>query len=116
MLLVPYGSPPQNETFDPKPDTPAARQGSTRSRRGQAGTTGRGALDGPGRRDVPRGKVVGGTGPFGGDVRDAPVSPKDIPATAFHLLGIDPRTTITDPLGRLVPVAGSGEVRPELFG
>src|SRR5262249_7686038 len=65
---------------------------------------------------VPRGKVVGGTDNSGGDVRDTPVSPKDILATAFHLLGIDPRTTITDPLGRPVPVAGSGELRPELLG
>ena len=51
----------------------------------------------------------------GGEVRDLPVSPKDILATAFHLLGIDPRTTITDPLGRPTPIAGSGEVRAELL-
>jgi len=65
---------------------------------------------------VPRGKVVGGTDKFGGDVRDTPVSPKDVLATAFHLLGIDPRTTLTDPLGRPVPVAGNGELRRELLG
>ncbi len=65
---------------------------------------------------VPRGKVVGSTDRLGGDVRDTPVSPKDVLATAFHLLGIDPHTTVTDPLGRPVPVAGSGEVRPELLG
>jgi hypothetical protein len=35
---------------------------------------------------------------------------------AFHLFGIDTRTTITDPLGRPVPVAGSDELRPELLG
>jgi hypothetical protein len=65
---------------------------------------------------VPRGKIVGSTDKIGGDVRDTPISPKDILATAFHLLGIDPRITLTDPLGRPVPIAGSGEVRPELLG
>jgi hypothetical protein len=64
---------------------------------------------------VPRGKVVGSTDRLGGDVRETPVSPKDVLATALHLLGIDPHTTVTDPQGRPVPVAGSGEVRPELL-
>ena len=64
---------------------------------------------------VPRGKIVGSTDKLGGDVRDTPVSPKDILATTFHLLGINPRTTITDPLGRPVPIAGNGEVRAELL-
>jgi hypothetical protein len=65
---------------------------------------------------VPRGKVVGSTDRQGGDVRETPVSPKDILATAFHLLGIDPHTTVSDALGRPVPIAGNGEVRPELLG
>lgn len=64
---------------------------------------------------VPRGKVVGRTDRLGGEVRDTPISPKDILATVFHLLGIDPHTTVTDPLGRPVPIAGSGEARPELL-
>lgn len=38
---------------------------------------------------TPPGKVVGSTDCLGGDVRDTPTSPKDILATAFHLLGID---------------------------
>jgi hypothetical protein len=65
---------------------------------------------------VPRGKVVGSTDRLGGEVRDTPVSPKDVLATAFHLLGIDPHTTVPDELGRPMPIAGSGEVRPELLG
>lgn len=65
---------------------------------------------------VPRGKVVGSTDRLGGDVRETPVSPKDLLATAFHLLGIDPHTTVNDALGRPVPIAGSGVVRPELVG
>jgi hypothetical protein len=63
-----------------------------------------------------RGKVVGGTDRHGGEVRDTPVSPKDILATAFHLLGIDPETTVPDLQGRPVPIAGAGRLRPELLG
>ncbi len=62
-----------------------------------------------------RGKVVGRTDRTGGQVADTPVSPKDVLATAFHLLGIDPHTTVPDPLNRPVPVAGDGVVRPEFF-
>ncbi len=65
---------------------------------------------------VARGKVVGSSDRFGGEVRDTPVSPKDILATAFHLLGIDPRTTVEDRQGRPVPIAGDGVLREELLG
>ena len=41
---------------------------------------------------VARGKVVGKTDRIAGDVSERPVSPKDILATAYHLLGIDPET------------------------
>ncbi len=63
-----------------------------------------------------RGKVVGSTDRQGGEVRATPVSPKDILATSFHLLGIDPHTVVTDAQGRPFPVAGDGKVRPELLG
>lgn len=63
-----------------------------------------------------RGKVVGQTTPDGGDVHDNPVSPKDILATAFHLLGIEPETTVPDQLGRPYPIAGDGKLRTELLG
>ncbi len=64
---------------------------------------------------VARGRVVGSSDRLGGEVKDTPVSPKDILATAFHLLGIDPETTIIDRLGRPMPIAGSGVVRSEVF-
>ena len=64
---------------------------------------------------IARGKVVGSTDRIGGDVRDTPVSPKDILATSFHLLGIDAHTTVRDLQGRPLPIAGDGAVRPELF-
>ena len=62
-----------------------------------------------------RGKVVGQTTRDGGEVLDNPVSPKDILATAFYLLGIDPHTTVPDREGRPHPIAGSGKLRPELL-
>lgn len=62
-----------------------------------------------------RGKIVGKTDPTGGDVVSTPISPKDVLASTFHLLGIDPHTTVPDRLNRPVPIAGAGEVRPELF-
>jgi hypothetical protein len=43
------------------------------------------------------------------------VSPKDILATTYHLLGIDPATTLRDRLGRPLPIAGDGVVRHELL-
>lgn len=65
---------------------------------------------------IGRGQVVGESDKIGGDVKSNPVSPKDILASAFHLLGIDPHATVPDPLGRPVPIAGDGIVRHELFG
>jgi uncharacterized protein (DUF1501 family) len=65
---------------------------------------------------MPRGHVVGHTDRFGGEVRDTPISPKDILATSFYLLGIDPETTVPDLQGRPMPIAGTGRLRPELLG
>ncbi len=64
---------------------------------------------------IGRGQVIGASDRLGGDVRDTPVSPKDILATAFHLLGIDPETTVPDRLNRPIRIVGEGSVRPELF-
>ncbi len=65
---------------------------------------------------IARGRVVGSSDNIGGDVRDTPVSPKDILATAFHLLGIDPHMHVPDSLGRPYPIAGDGELRREVLG
>ena len=62
-----------------------------------------------------RGKVVGRTDRIGGEVVDTSMSPKDILATVYYLLGIDPNTMIPDRLGRPIPVAGEGRMRPELL-
>jgi hypothetical protein len=49
---------------------------------------------------VKRGCVVGQTDRTGGDVDDRPISPKDLLATMYHLLGIDHHQTIPDRAGR----------------
>lgn len=65
---------------------------------------------------IARGKVVGQTDRIAGDVAERPVSPKDILATTYHLLGIDPETTLTDRLGRALPLLPEGQVITEVLG
>ena len=62
-----------------------------------------------------KGRVIGRTDRIGGDVAEAPFSPKDVVATLFHVLGIDPTAEIHDRLGRPYPIGGSGRVRTELL-
>lgn len=62
-----------------------------------------------------RGAVVGKTDSIGGEVADCPITPKDIQATALHLLGISPETPIFDRQHRPYRPAGDGEVRRELL-
>jgi hypothetical protein len=64
---------------------------------------------------VHHGAVVGRSDAIGGEVLDTPISPKDIHATAFHLLGLDPHALMYDRQHRPYAVAGTGEVRPELL-
>ena len=63
-----------------------------------------------------RGNLVGRTDKHAGDVEETPVSPKDVLATAFYLLGIDPESTFPDSDGRPRPITGTGCFRPELLG
>lgn len=53
---------------------------------------------------VARGRIVGASDKFAGDVADRPISPKDQLATMYHLLGIDHHTPIRDALGRPLPL------------
>ena len=62
-----------------------------------------------------RGRVVGSTDRIAGDVSENPFSPKDVVATLFHMLGIDPAAEIFDRLGRPYPIGGTGRVRTELL-
>ncbi len=62
-----------------------------------------------------KGRVVGKTDHIAGEVTETPFSPKDVVATLFHLLGIDPQMEIHDRLGRPYPIGGVGRVRSELL-
>jgi hypothetical protein len=64
---------------------------------------------------VARGKVVGKTDKIAGDVIERPISPKDILATVYHLLGIDPETTLADRGGRPMPLVADGRVLADVL-
>lgn len=64
---------------------------------------------------IARGRVVGATDSIAGDVTDTPVSPKDMQATAYSLLGYDADTTMPDQQGRPHLIAGDGQIRRELL-
>ncbi|MFO0959665.1 MAG: DUF1501 domain-containing protein [Isosphaeraceae bacterium] len=64
---------------------------------------------------IARGRVVGRSDKTAGEPADRPVSPKDILATAYHLLGVDPETTFIDRLGRPQGLVADGRVVPELL-
>ena len=53
---------------------------------------------------IARGKIVGATDKHASDVADRPISPKDLLATMYHLLGIDPHFLIKDRQGRPLPL------------
>lgn len=62
---------------------------------------------------IARGNVVGKSDRLASDPLERPVSPKDILATALHLLGIDPKSEIHDRQGRPFPLVPTGEVLSE---
>jgi arylsulfatase A-like enzyme len=64
---------------------------------------------------IQRGSLIGRTDKHGGDVVDRPVSPKDILATLYHLLGVDPSTLLYDRLGRPLPLVADGHVVSEML-
>lgn len=63
---------------------------------------------------VKRGHIVGATDKHGGDVTQRPVSPKDLLATMYHLLGIDHHLMVHDTLGRPLPLV-EGDVVSDLL-
>jgi hypothetical protein len=64
---------------------------------------------------VARGRVVGRSDRIASDPVERRVSPKDVLATIYHLLGIDPSTTLSDRQGRPMPLLPEGEVIPEVL-
>lgn len=93
--------------LDPDGDHPSGRGHGGRNHWSRAYSS---VLAGAGIR---RGCVVGKTDRIAGDVIENPISPKDVLATTYHLLGIDPATTIDDRFGRPLPVGGEGRVLTE---
>lgn len=65
---------------------------------------------------IARGRVVGKTDKIAGDVIERPISPKDILATTYHLLGIDLETLLEDRIGRPMPLVPGGSVIHEAIG
>jgi hypothetical protein len=57
-----------------------------------------------------RGRVLGKTDKIASDVTERPVSPKDVLATAYHLLGLDPETLLYDRSSRPLPLVPGAEV------
>jgi hypothetical protein len=64
---------------------------------------------------IARGRVVGKTDRHAATVTERPVSPKDILATVYHLLGIDPETVLHDRTGRALPLVADGAVVQEML-
>lgn len=62
---------------------------------------------------IARGRVIGRSDKIASDPVDRRVSPKDILATIYHLLGIDPAITLADRQGRPMPLIPGGEVIAE---
>ena len=64
---------------------------------------------------IKRGTVLGRSDSIASDPAERPVSPKDVLATAYHLLGIDPATELTDRQGRPMGLVPTGTVIEELL-
>jgi uncharacterized protein (DUF1501 family) len=65
---------------------------------------------------IPRGAVIGKTDPKGEGPVDRPVTPSDLAATIYTLLGIDPRRQFETPDGQPIRLVDKGEALPELIG
>lgn len=59
---------------------------------------------------IARGRVIGRSDKIAGEPVERPISPKDILATTYHLLGIDPHTEIYDKQARPLALVPTGSV------
>jgi arylsulfatase A-like enzyme len=62
-----------------------------------------------------RGRVLGASDKHAAEVAEMPLSPKDLLATMYHLLGIDHRQIVHDRLGRPLPLVDA-EVIEKVIG
>jgi hypothetical protein len=61
------------------------------------------------------GHVFGKSDRIGSDPAESPVTPSDILATIYSLLGIPPETELPDQLGRPIRLGGTGRVVREVM-
>ncbi len=59
---------------------------------------------------VKPGAVVGKSDKIAGSVAERPISPKDVLATVYHLLGVDPETLLYDKTNRPFPLVPNSSV------
>ena len=64
---------------------------------------------------VRRGNVIGKTDKIGAEVIERPLSAKDMLATIYHLLGVDPHTLLKDRFNRPLPLVPYGDVVREML-
>ncbi|GAB4148539.1 MAG: DUF1501 domain-containing protein [Planctomycetaceae bacterium] len=65
---------------------------------------------------IAKGNVIGSTDKYASDVANRPISPKDLLATMYHLLGIDPHGFIPDKTKRPIPILpNESKVVPEML-
>jgi hypothetical protein len=65
---------------------------------------------------VRKGQVIGATDRIAGYPREHPVSPKDVLATVYHLLGVGPDTHLHDREGKPVALVPGGQVLTAAIG
>jgi hypothetical protein len=64
---------------------------------------------------VARGRIIGRTDKIASDVAERPISPKDVLATAYHLLGLNPETWLYDRTNRPLPLVANAEVLGDIL-
>jgi len=65
---------------------------------------------------VNRGQVYGASDSLGGEPDRDPVSPEDLAATVYHLLGIDPHKRLMSPGNRPIDIVRGGSVLEPILG
>ncbi|QDU31328.1 hypothetical protein ETAA8_64810 [Anatilimnocola aggregata] len=64
---------------------------------------------------VKSGQIIGSTVADGSEPKDRPLSPGDLLASIYQVLGVDPQQSLTDSQGRPIPLLSSGLPIRELF-
>ncbi|TWT37335.1 Sulfatase [Posidoniimonas corsicana] len=64
---------------------------------------------------IRRGAVIGSSGPTSAEPEETPVTPEDLAATMYHLLGIAPEKELMAPGDRPIEIIDGGLVRKELL-